>query len=290
MTAYSYERINVLHQVGGYTTIACSFLHAILMCVAWWRRNSLHTLIEIEQISGIIASAALLIVIITVLTLKKIQYELFYVTHIAMYMLFIINVAMHQRHFEHKVIIVTLLAASMWASDRLLRGCRILWYSRGNHATITPLPHGGTRIVLRRSPSRAEPGLHCFLWIPTIRSFESHPFTIVSQTPSSLEFVVAAYDGFTNDLHRYAVENPGASLRASIDGPYGVVQNLAKVADKVILIAGGSGASFTFGTALDIIKKRGRSTKPSIEFIWTVKEQGKSTAYPSHIDRTCYQC
>jgi NAD(P)H-flavin reductase len=87
--------------------------------------------------------------------------------------------------------------------------------------------------------------------------------------------VVAAYDGFTNDLHTYALKHPGDSLSASIDGPYGAIPNFATVADKVIFVAGGSGASFTFGVALDMIKNLGDSTKTTIDFIWTVKEQGK---------------
>jgi predicted ferric reductase len=118
------------------------------------------------------------------------------------------------------------------------------------------------------------PGTHCFLWVPRIRALESHPFTIVSVTPYSLELVIAAYDGFTRGLHSYAINNPGVSLRASIDGPYGAVPDFARTADKVILVAGGSGASFTFGVALNIIHKLGDSRRISIEFIWTVKDQG----------------
>jgi len=86
--------------------------------------------------------------------------------------------------------------------------------------------------------------------------------------------VIAAYDGFTNDLHAYSINNPGVSLRASIDGPYGAVPDFARTADKIILVAGGSGASFTFGLALDIIRKIGDSRIFSIEFIWAVKDQG----------------
>jgi hypothetical protein len=95
--------------------------------------------------------------------------------------------------------------------------------------------------------------------------------------------VVAAHDSFTNDLHSYAVKHPGAILRASIDGPYGQLPNLSKVADKVILVAGGSGATFTFGVALDMIKKLGDPAKPTIEFIWTVKEEGIYTSPLFHM-------
>jgi NAD(P)H-flavin reductase len=90
-----------------------------------------------------------------------------------------------------------------------------------------------------------------------------------------LELVISAHDGFTNDLYKYAMKNPGAVLRASIDGPYGAIPDFSKTTDKVILVAGGSGASFTFGIALDMIKKLGDKPKPTIELIWTVREQGK---------------
>jgi predicted ferric reductase len=112
------------------------------------------------------------------------------------------------------------------------------------------------------------------LWIPRIRLIETHPFTIVSSTATSIEFVIAAYDGFTKDLRQYALKHPGASLRASIDGPYGSTPDLTKTADKVVFISGGSGASYTFGVALDMLKKLGSSTKTTIDFIWTVKEHG----------------
>ena len=104
---------------------------------------------------------------------------------------------------------------------------------------------------------------------------ESHPFTIVSATETSLELVIAAYDGFTDDLHQYALKNPGAVLRASVDGPYGATPNFVKTADKVILIAGGSGASFTFGVALDMIKKLSESSQTTIDFVWSVKDHCK---------------
>jgi predicted ferric reductase len=171
----------------------------------------------------------------------------------------------------------------MWSVDRLLRAWRLFWYSYDNRATLIPLPQGGTRIVLRRAPTRSVPGNHCFVWIPEIRAFETHPFTIVSKSLNSIELVVAAYDGFTDDLHNFAVKHPGASLRASFDGPYGTVPIFSKSADKVIFIAGGSGASFTFGVALDMVRKLDNNLpKPKIEFIWTVREPGKLFWDPFH--------
>lgn len=89
------------------------------------------------------------------------------------------------------------------------------------------------------------------------------------------EMVVAAYDGFTRDLHRHAVKAPGKVLMASVDGPYGTVPDFT-LYDKILFIAGGSGASFTCGAAVDIIRKLGDQATTSIEFVWVMKEEGKS--------------
>ena len=84
---------------------------------------------------------------------------------------------------------------------------------------------------------------------------------------------MAAYDGFTSDLHAFAMKNPGQALKASIDGPYGTVPDFT-IFDKVVFIAGGSGASFTCGVAVDMLRKLCDSGKTVIEFIWVVREQG----------------
>ncbi|KAH7386341.1 ferric reductase NAD binding domain-containing protein [Cadophora sp. MPI-SDFR-AT-0126] len=273
LTAYSYERLNILHQVAGYTTVISSLLHGIFISIGFIKINMVHKLQEQVQTFGITAGVAMFVMMIFALLVRRIRYEVFYVSHITMFIILIVMVGLHQPHITKKGSIAVIFAGSIWSCDRILRGLRVLWYSYDNRATITPLVHGGTRIILRRSPSRAVPGTHCFLWIPKIRLIETHPFTIVSNSPTSLELVISAYDGFTDDLHNYAMKNPDAILRASIDGPYGAIPNFSKTADRVVLIAGGSGASFTFGIALNMLKSLGSNSKTTIEFIWTVREQ-----------------
>jgi predicted ferric reductase len=282
LTAYSYEQLNPLHQVGGYTTMIYSFLHALMQCVQWaTKMHRSKQLLMVEQIHGITAASALLVMLIFAILIRGMRYEVFYLSHIFMYIVFIVNIAYHQPNIADKVVIITIASGAMWSVDRLLRAWRLFWYSYDNRATVIPLPQGGTRIVLRRAPTRSVPGNHCFVWIPEIRAFETHPFTIVSKSLNSIELVVAAYDGFTDDLHNFAVKHPGASLRASFDGPYGTVPIFSKSADKVIFIAGGSGASFTFGVALDMVRKLDNNLpKPKIEFIWTVREPGKLFGTP----------
>ncbi|EHL01356.1 putative Ferric/cupric reductase transmembrane component 2 [Glarea lozoyensis 74030] len=185
LTAHSYETLNPLHQVAGYTTMSTALVHLIVECLYFQRAKKPHELLEHEQIYGMIAACSM----------KKLRYEAFYIIHLTMFMLMMITVAMHRPDLVDKEVIVILVAASMWG-----------------------------------------------------------------------------------DLHTYAVKNPGKSLRASVDGPYGAIPDFASTADKVILIAGGSGASFTFGVALDTVKRLPEASKTTIDFIWTVREEDKHFA------------
>lgn len=89
------------------------------------------------------------------------------------------------------------------------------------------------------------------------------------------EFIIRVHDGFTRDLWKYASKTSAAhekkKLRCSIDGGYGQVLDF-KQFDRVVLVAGGSGASFTFAVAMDLTRKE--SGVKSIDFIWAVRSKG----------------
>jgi NAD(P)H-flavin reductase len=163
----------------------------------------------------------------------------------------------------------------MWFADRTLRFSRWLFYGYGNYCKLTPLPEGATRVTLHRSV-KAQPGSHAFLWIPGVRLFQTHPFTLVSNNPA--EFIVSAHDGFTKELHALALKDPKAMRRAAIEGPYGNVPSTANF-DKVLLIGGGSGATFTLAMAMDWLRKNKHGEgNQMLDFVWAVKSKGKPLA------------
>jgi predicted ferric reductase len=273
LTAYSYERLNILHQAAGFCTVFFALLHSVLYIVTLARLRSLSFLRERTQIMGVVAGFAILSILATTLILRRIRYEPFYVVHIVMFMLVIIAVGMHRPELQTKSIYIIIFSACIWFSDRLLRGTRMIWNAISNRASIYPLPQEGVHVVMRRTPWRAVPGTHIFLWIPKVRAIETHPFTIVSTNP--LEVVMSAQDGFTRGLFSLASKAPGALLTAACDGPYGTLPKFEKY-DHVILIAGGSGATFTIGVALNLIHNTPSSgAKPLIHFIWVIRNQGK---------------
>jgi predicted ferric reductase len=88
-----------------------------------------------------------------------------------------------------------------------------------------------------------------------------------------MELVINTYSGFTRDLHKYASEHSGASITASVEGPYGTFPDPAEY-DKVVLVAGGSGATFTVGLAVSMIQRLETDSAKQIDFIWTTRGQG----------------
>ncbi|CAD6448882.1 48f7f4ba-a6e2-4ec0-83e9-dd05d0cddb2a [Sclerotinia trifoliorum] len=277
LTNYSYESLRVFHKLAGYGTILWSTLHAIFYIIYEAQSNSYDTLLEKHQIFGIVAGIAMLIILFTSLFIYRMQYEIWYIVHIVMYLLILITVAMHRPKISDHTVYMIFVASAIWFFDRLLRLSYLCYYFFGNFVTLTPLPNGGTRVLMHRSSKFIESGTHAFLWIPAIRAIETHPFTIASvDGAKGIGFVVAACDGFTNDLHNLAIKNPGVKLRASIDGPYGSVVEFSRY-DKVIFIAGGSGGAFTFGTAIETMHRLAKNTAVSntvLEFIWVVREEG----------------
>lgn len=246
-------------------------LHAAMEIEADAKIHDFKGLLEEDIAMGIVAAFAMLIMLVTALSIRHIRYEAFYVIHITLFMLMLISIGMHRPLLQTKSIYIIIFAACLWVSDRILRSSRMIWYFFGNRAVVHQLPHGGVRLVLRRSPWRAAPGGHVFLWIPSVRFAETHPFTIVSTNP--LELVISAQDGFTRELMSLASKSSGAVLRASCDGPYGTIPNFGHF-EHTILIAGGSGATFTFGVALNLIHQNNPRQTPMIHFIWVIRHQG----------------
>lgn len=273
VTAWSHERLNILHRVAGFAAVMFVIIHGCSYAAVFGLQGRLSRLTEIDEIFGIIAGFSFLCVGFAGAIVRNWWYELFYYLHITFWMLGIVMVGMHQPEPSRKILFLTCIAAGIWGLDRLIRLVRLVINGANNTVILTPLPHGSTRLVFAKPPYGTALAKHSFIWIPSIRALQTHPFTIVATNP--VEFVVAAHDGFTRALHDSALQNPGISLRASVEGPYGTFPN-PREHDKAILVAGGSGASFTVGVALSVLEQSRNNDNKSLVFIWMIKHQCKS--------------
>lgn len=280
LISWSYERLNPLHQVAGYATIIHVILHTACYCSYFVAAGRSSRLLYTAEIYGMVAGLCFVGLGISGAVVRRWWYELFYYLHISFWVIGLVMVGLHQPEMSKKVIFATCACGGAWLMDRLLRLARLAAYSVSNKVTVYPLPNHATRVVLKKRPLGATSGKHCFLWIPKLRAFETHPFTIASTDP--VEFIIASYDGFTRELHRYAVDNPGTTLRASVDGAYGSFPK-PHHSSKTLLIAGGSGASFTFGAALNAFEsKENEKQNNKMIFVWMVRSYCKSVLTPKN--------
>jgi predicted ferric reductase len=272
LSAWSYERLNFLHRVVGYMTLAQVAVHLSLYSIYFCHvAHTCERLSVLTVVYGEVAGGCFLMVVVAGVVVRRWWYEAFYYMHISFWIAALVFTGLHQPSPQKSAWKIVALCAGLWVLDRIARLVRIVVAGINNSATVWPLPNGGTRIVFKKGPPMASAGQHAFVWIPRIRLFESHPFTIAALDET--EFVVASYDGFTKSLHDYAVRHPGAELRASLDGPYGALPDMG-VFDRVVLIAGGSGASFTIGRALHMLSRvasKNDKREQRLLFVWCVR-------------------
>ncbi|KAJ3497316.1 hypothetical protein NLG97_g1999 [Lecanicillium saksenae] len=280
LTAWSYERLNILHRYSGAFAVLHMIVHACCYSAYFSSAHESYMLTKTSSVCGILAGSSFFLLGLGGIFLRRWWYELFYYFHIFCFTLALITLGIHQPSIAEGFLVITILTGVMWALDRLIRVFRLLFYSANNKVTLTPLPHGGTRVTLAKAPLGALSGKHCFLWIPAIRSFETHPFTISAMDP--LEFVVKAHDGFTKELHDRAVAQPGVQLKVSVEGSYGTFPTPSSF-DNVVLIAGGTGASFTFGAAFNALKQLKEKNTTKIMFIWAVRHRSLLSWYANHL-------
>ena len=135
------------------------------------------------------------------------------------------------------------------------RSCR-----DAHHASVELLTSDTVKLTLRRQMTWSA-GQHAYVILPSVSKLptEAHPFTIASipqsiDGSSELVFLIRAQGGFTARLRELATRKGApSSVPAYIDGPYGNPPDL-KGFSTCVLIAGGSGISYTLPLFLDIVR------------------------------------
>jgi hypothetical protein len=162
LTNYSYERINFLHRVAGYTTVLFMLLHTAAYIRHEVTKNKIEKLIEIDNVCGVIAGCAMLAIAITALLFMKRTYELFYIAHISLFMVATVGTGLHRPEWIDRIPIVMIMIAVAWTLDRLTRLTCMMARSINNEARLESLPSGGTKVILKKSLKNAAPGTHWF--------------------------------------------------------------------------------------------------------------------------------
>ncbi|VUC25842.1 unnamed protein product [Clonostachys rosea] len=273
----SYQRLNFFHRVVGYTALGQTLLHGILYTVHFGITNRWFKVIQAGgNREGLFAGAGLLVLAFGVFA--QVRYTTFYATHLLGFIVMNIFLGLHRPAWYKVLPYFAVLMAGIWVLDRVLRWLRLTYNLINNEARLYPLEGGGVRLVFNKPLPRGSPGLHCFVWIPGIRWYKTYPFTIAANSDSGLELVLRSYEGFTKEAYDLALEIPGRAMVASAHGPYGNLPNF-ETYDKLIMIAGGSGASFTFGLVNFLLASTGEHQTVPITFVWAVRTQDDISWY-----------
>jgi FAD-binding domain/Ferric reductase NAD binding domain/Ferric reductase like transmembrane component len=262
-----------------------------------------------------------LIVVTSSAPVRRINYEVFVISHLVTFAGFVAAVWLHA---PDDVKVWVWLPIGFFALDRLLRARRVLylnltpfhfWKKKAdglwaNSASFNSLPGGVTRISIDKPAFRWTPGQHVFLSCHSLIPLQSHPFTIASlPSDGKLEFLVKAHRGGTRSFLNHAdqihalpltrQESWSSTSKVGIEGPYGHTRNLGQF-DSVVLFAGSTGAAFTVPQMRHIvqswrstqeevicrpfIRRRGALTR-RIRFVWVVKSRDQLDWFRSQLQQ-----
>ena len=314
LTGFGYERLNWLHRWTARTLWLSTTLHMGFWFRNWARYDYITVKLTTDRITqrGFAAWCILTFVVATsVAPMRKINYEVFVISHLITFAGFIAAIWLHA---PNEVKVWVWLPIGLFALDRLLRARRGLYLNLtpfhfwkrqvkglwANSASFTPLPGGVTRISVEKPAFTWKPGQHVFLSCQSVIPLQSHPFTIAS-LPSDykLEFLVKAQRGGTKEILSHAAKidalplgsptSRSSTWKVGIEGPYGRMRILGQFVS-VIFFAGSTGATFTVPHMRHIVQSwllnaEGASHRAStresgaltrrIRFIWVLKSVGQ---------------
>jgi len=179
----------------------------------------------------------------------------------------------------------------------IVRGVMMAYRNRSKHqARLTLMQDDAVKITIPTTLNWI-PGQHVFIRFPSIRKFESHPFTITSIPTSKItsslsgdaevgdteknEIVVLLrpHTGLTLELAK-ATKDMTVTIPAILDGPYGHVETSFRAYDEVLLLVAGSGVSCGILVLMDLVQcmngSPGESRCVKVELVWVMRKEGNT--------------
>ncbi|KAJ2930191.1 hypothetical protein H1R20_g6887, partial [Candolleomyces eurysporus] len=283
--------LNVLHRAAGRTMFLLLWIHTIGRAV-----TTLPPKVSFDDYfmeAGIVGIGALTAgVFLSLNIFRQALFEFFFVTHFVLMLIFLIGgyIHLHEQGYGSYV----WPALLVWGVDRVFRTIRLVWHnlfrldeSAKGQAQVELLASDTIRLTFRRK-FHWKPGQHAYISLPKISKLpsESHPFTIAS-IPGNIDgtesqeqdvvFLIRSRGGLTRRLKEFTDKSGTGSVAAYIDGPYGCPPDLHQYTT-CVLVAGGSGISYTLPLLLDLIRRSaigGSSEVRRVVFIWAVRGDGQ---------------
>ncbi|EPS37522.1 hypothetical protein H072_8799 [Dactylellina haptotyla CBS 200.50] len=302
------ENINWLHRWVGRVILVSLLVHMSSFWREWDLSNFLKTELEIMPMVRYGFGGFGVLAWLTLTSLAPVRwfaYEFFYFNHLVSIAVFFWCLYMH---VPRSAIYNIYLGIGFMAFDRT---CRMVIFLHSNiHYTIYRTDGsslwGATnwqyffsvghiaeaeivdpdaeliKVVIKDFKMKWRAGQHLYLSIPSIRAFETHPFSIGNAcTPESencnrsptrthdVHLLIRSRGGFTKRLHDRVRESSAPPLlRAFIEGPYGSPPEWRSF-ETVVLIASSTGLSFTLPVLAEIAENPACVRR--VHFHWVVR-------------------
>jgi NAD(P)H-flavin reductase len=282
-------------------TAALLSLHAGLYLNFFVERDRLDRLVDPVVLSGVIGFGGLLLIATTALRpVRRYSYRLFFVIHFLAGVIVPVLIVIHAtpaRTFLFESLGVFFLDLVSRKMDTVTGHATVESISGTNLVKVSAsIPHS------KVNRFRARPGSHIYLSIPAaarksmsaasashlLFEFMFNPFTVAAMDEESPDLTLVARHcsgPMTAALRRFAgvakPTNPNATyehkIPLSIEGPYGAASRLSRLRndfDRILLVAGGVGATFTLPLYRAITN--GNPTA-RVEMVWAVRSAGDAT-------------
>ncbi|KAH6847313.1 ferric reductase NAD binding domain-containing protein [Chaetomium sp. MPI-CAGE-AT-0009] len=297
----SHEQVNRWHRVMARVTAALLSLHASLYLNFFVERDRLDRLAEPIVLSGVVGFGGLLLIASTALRpVRRYSYRLFFVTHliagIGVPVLIVIHAA-PARIFLFEALGVFFIDLASRKMDTVTGHATVESISGTNLVKISAsIPHS------KVNRFRARPGSHIYLSIPAaarksmsaasishlLFEFLFNPFTVAAVDEESPDLTLiarhcsgpmtAALRGFSGVAKPTNVNIADEDrIPLSIEGPYGAASRLARLRtdfDRILLVAGGIGATFTLPLYRAITND---NPTARVEMVWAIRSAGDAT-------------
>ena len=245
--ATSYERLNVYHRLVAVCTLTTACLHMGFFLREWlfyvafadqWQ------LMRRMLTYGFAAWGLLIFLVVSSYLARPFRYDVWLGVHIVSAVAF---VATSWLHMPPARLPYLYAAIAVWGLDRLSR----LIMTRRCKATVEVLNGGAIRVKLDTPRSG-----FAHVTIPRL-GLASHPLTLCDGA-----MTIKVKRNWTRALHARCLSLDDAStVDCLIDGPYATSELPPNTFGTVVLIGGGTGASYIHALALDLLRDRGCCSK-----------------------------
>lgn len=284
LTRMSHEELNPYHRFLGRILIAFFSMHALLYLNFYIQSSLLAKRIrDRDVILGLLAITTLLILGTTALSkIRNYSYRVFFILHVVLSISLLPILYFHVTHLR----IYVLESAAVYVLLMLQRNIS----STLTLATISQLPSSSLLSISLQSKAPAKlpesiPGQHIYLSFPPsadapLNKLRLNPFTIANlpNKDGNMRLIIRPLSGTTNLLSALAETDARRQPTPIIvEGPYGSAPywpDLLKFHDRILLVAGGVGATFTLPIYRSLLQNVGRESpalRSKIRSIWSVR-------------------